>query len=65
MDYTLPVAGSVAIQAPIQSDTTNMNFTWSGFSDNLSGVEKYEVSIELWSYGPPDSANRNDLVIQV
>ena len=45
MDYTLPIAGTVSILAPFQSDTTNMTFTWSGFSDGLSGVDKYEVSI--------------------
>jgi len=45
MDYTVPVAGTVSVLAPFQSDTTSITYTWSGFSDNLSGIDHYEVSI--------------------
>ena len=57
MDYTLPSAGTVLINNSFQSDTTSMTFNWSEFTDEHSGMNKYDVMIGL-SEGADDIAPR-------
>ena len=57
MDYTLPSAGTVTTNNDFQSDTTSMTFNWSGFTDEHSGMDKYDVMIGL-SEGADDIAPR-------
>ena len=45
MDYTLPVAGTVTVNNDFQSDTNEIIFNWSGFTDAHSGINKYDVQI--------------------
>ena len=59
MDYGIPVAGTVSIKAPFQSDTNNITFTWQGFSDALSGMGRYDYTIGT-TVGAADVAPRTN-----
>ena len=59
MDYGIPVAGTVSIKAPFQSDTNNIIFTWQGFSDALSGIGHYDYTIGTTA-GAADVAPRTN-----
>ena len=45
MDFTNPTAGNVAIDNPFQSNINALSFSWDGFKDGQSGMDRYDIMI--------------------